>query len=123
MTIQYERGTFVRTTLYKAIRLPDGRYVCVHPDHIQQTSKVVTNEADYLILIGQGWTDHPLTAMAQLEAAEDAISTDAAVRAFDDRHLSESAKAAAEQIESTTIRHLPEIPEQPKPGKRRKVVI
>lgn len=122
MAIQFEHGQFVRTTLYKAIRLPDGRHVCVHPDHIAQTSKVVTNEADYLILVGQGWVDHPVTAMERLEKSEDEISDNAAIRAFDDRHLSEAAQAEAERVESQTIRHLPDIPEGVKVPKRRKSV-
>jgi hypothetical protein len=113
---------FGRTTLYKAIKLPNGRLVVIDPDHLGTTSKVFDNRGDYELALANGWTDNPRTAMDRLEAAEDAISTDAAVRAFDDQHMTPAALAEVDAVESTTIAHLPEIPEGKKPrGRPRKV--
>lgn len=111
----------VPTTLYRAVRRPDGRYVCVDAEYLSQTSKVVRTEGDYLIAVGQGWCDHPDEAMARLEAEEEQLSTDAGVRNFDDRHLSENAKAEADEAVSGTIRHVAEIPVAPKRGRPKKI--
>lgn len=108
------------TTVYRAIRRPDGRIVCVDVDYLHETTKVVQDRAAYLLATSLGWSDHPTDAMQRKEAEEDQISEDAAVRHFDDRHLSDKAKAEAEEAESHTIRHLPEIPEAPKKGRPKK---
>src|SRR5689334_18013409 len=114
---------FCRTTVYKALKRPDGRLVCIDLDYLTRTSKVVASQRDYDIALGQGWVDDPQEAMRRLEAKEDAISEAAAVRAYDDRRMSDKAKAESEAIESTTVRHLTEIPEQPKRprGRPRKI--
>jgi hypothetical protein len=97
--------------LYRAIRRQDGRHVVLDPDHMSHTTKIVDNDRDYDLAISLGWVGHPLQALERLESAEDAISTDAAIRAYDDRRLSPEAQREASVIESTTVRHLPEIPE------------
>lgn len=100
--------------LYRAIRRPDGRIVCLDVAHLHETTKVVHTEPDYTLAKSLGWCDHPSDAMARKEAEEDEISTNAGIRAYDDRHLSEAARAEVEAVERRTIRHLPEIPEGPK---------
>lgn len=97
--------------LYRAIRRPDGRHVVLDPDHMSHTTKIVDNDRDYDLAMSLGWVGHPVQALERLETAEDAVSTDAAIRAYDDRRLSPEAQQEAAVIESTTVRHLPEIPE------------
>lgn len=110
----------VPTTLFRALKTPQGRHVCVDTEYLSATTKVVKTEAEYLLAASLGWCDSPQEAMAQLEREQDALSNDAAVRAFDDRHLSEAAKAEAEAVESSTLAHLPEIPAAPKRGRPKK---
>lgn len=100
-----------RTMLYRAIRRQDGRHVVLDPDHMSHTTKIVDNDRDYDLAISLGWVGHPMQALERLESAEDAVSTDAAIRAYDDRRLSPEAQQEVAIIESTTVRHLPEIPE------------
>jgi len=111
------------TTLFKAIKAPNGKIVCVHPDHLLATTKVVRTLRDYEVAIGQGWAEHPDEALARLEAAEDDISLAAAVSAADDRRMSLPAQAEVADYGSDTIEHVLEIPEvsKRKPGRPRKV--
>jgi hypothetical protein len=102
-----------RTTVYRAKRLDNGKVVCVDADWLPETSKVVT-EADYDLAKSLGWCDSPQEAMAQFEQEQIALGDASLERAYEDRHLSEAAQAEVQAIESTTIRHLPEIPEGPK---------
>jgi hypothetical protein len=108
------------TTLYKAMRRPDGRYVCVDAEYLTRTSKVVRTEGEYLLARSLGWCDGPQEAMAQLEKEEDEASTNAGIRNFDDRHLSDKAKAEADAAVSDTIRHIADIPVAPKKGRPKK---
>lgn len=107
-------------TLFRAVRRADGRHVCIDLDHLAATTKVVRTLADYHLAKSLGWHDHPNDAHKALEAEEDQLSTDAGVRNYDDRHLSEAAKDEAEAAERDTIRHMPEIPEAPKGGRKKK---
>lgn len=72
---------------------------------------------------GEGWCDTPDLAKAAAEKFNTAISNAAAERNFDDRRLSDKAKAEVEKIEGEHFGHLPEIPRQPvkKRGRRVKV--
>ncbi len=111
-----DRPILGRTTLFKAIKHANGKVVVLDVDTLTATTKVVT-ERDYDLSKSLGWCDSPADALAQFEHEEEAVGNDAAVRAFDDRHLSEAAKQEAEVVESRTVRHLPEIPEAPKKGR------
>ena len=112
---------FGRRTLYKAIKVK-GKLICVDAEYLDRTSKVFDNRDDYDFALANGWTDNPKTAVERLEAEEDAKSTNAAVRAYDDQGMSEKAIAESEVVESRTLEHLAEIPEWPKKrGRPRKV--
>lgn len=112
-----------RTTLYKALKRPDGKLVVLDVDHLQQTTKVVEfGSRDYEILIGQGWADDPQEAMRRKEAEEDYIGQQAAVSASDDKHMSEAAQKEIADLESSTMEHLLEIPEAPKKRGRPKKI-
>jgi hypothetical protein len=104
-----------RTTLYKGVKRPDGKLVVLDVDYLTQTSKVVAHGSpEETLAKSLGWADSPQEAMARIERAEDQVAIDAAVSASDDAHLSEKAQAEVLAYESTTLEHLPEIPEAPK---------
>lgn len=107
------------TTLFKAIRRPDGRIVCIDTDYLTKTTKVVKDERDYVLAKSLGWCDHPSEALDRMNAEEDALSEAAALRHSDDAHMSPAALAEAAEVDATTIRHLPEIPIAPKRGRGR----
>lgn len=102
------------TTLFKAVRLQNGKNVCIEADQLHATTKVVRSAGEYEHFVSQGWTDHPQQALDRLEAEQDQASTDAAVRAYDDQHMSEAAKAEAQVVEQASVQHIAEIPEGPK---------
>lgn len=108
------------TTLFQAVRLQNGKNVCVELDMLTATTKVVKTEGEYDYWIGQGWTDHPQKALDRLEQQQDDASTAAAVRAYDDQHMSEKAKEEAAEVERKTSQHIAEIPVAPKRGRPKK---
>lgn len=113
-----------RTMLYKAIRRSDGRHVVIDPSSLQQTTKIVDNDGDYLLAKSLGWCSSPQEALDRLEADEAEQGVNAAIRAYDDRRMSPEAQAEAEAVESRSMKHLAEIPEAPKKrGRPRKSVV
>ena len=111
-----------RTTVFKAIKLATGQVVCVHPHHLTETTKVVT-EKDYDLAKSLGWCDSPQEALDRFEHEEQQIAADAMTRQYEDRTMSDRAQTEAQAVESTTVRHLPEIPEAPrKRGRPKKTV-
>src|SRR5262245_14567839 len=76
--------------------------------------KIVGSEGEELLATGTGW----LPTAAQAEAAETArqegLGTAAAERAWDDRRLSAAAQAEAAVVDQATLKHLPEIPANPR---------
>lgn len=106
-------------TLFKAIKAPNGKHVCIHPDHLEATCRVARTLHDYEVMIGQGWCHHPQEAMDRLEKSEDAIAYQAAESASDDKHMSEKAQAEVVHYGESTIEHVLEIPEAPKRGRGR----
>ena len=113
---------FHRTTIFRAVKRPDGKVVCIDTDYLQQTTKVVASEGEYLILKGQGWTDDPQSAMDRFEEEEQALGRAAAERAFTDQTMSEAAQEEAKAYESTVFQHVPEMPEVAKKRGRPKKV-
>lgn len=99
------------TTLYRAMKLPNGQVVCADIRVIAQTSKVVRNSDEYYKAVGQGWWDHPDTALEQFEKAEEAVGNAAAERAYSEQFMSRMAQQEAADYEKTVSAHVPEIPE------------
>ncbi len=100
------------TTLYRALKLPNGKVVCVDISVIAQTSKVVRNSDEFYKAVGQGWTDHPDKALEQFEAEEQGVAQAAAERAYLDLRMSEMAQREAATYEKTVpLVHVAEIPE------------
>jgi len=73
---------------------------------------------------GEGWRDNPQEALEYRMKLEKDISTAAAERNAEERHMSEKAIAERDEVEQANMgKHLPEIPEKPraKRGRPRKV--
>ncbi len=115
---------FTPITLFKAIRRPDGKNVCIDVNHLGETCRVFRNERDFTLAKSLGWADSPQEAMSRLEAAQDEVSTNAAIRAYDDRRMSSEAQAESAAVEAQSPRHLEEIPVQKRrPGRPRKTTV
>ena len=100
------------TTLYRAMKLPNGKVVCIDPAVIAQTSKVVRNSDEFYKAVGQGWVRSPADALERFELAEQAVSQAAAERAYGDLRMSEMAQREAAAYEKTVpLVHVAEIPE------------
>ena len=100
------------TTLYRAMKLPNGKVVCIDISVLSQTSKVVRSSDEYFKALGQGWCDHPDSAIAQYEREEEQIGQAAAERAYTDLRMSEKAQREAVAYEKTVpLVHVPVIPE------------
>ena len=100
------------TTLYRALKLPNGLVVCVDATVIHKTSKVVRSSDEYYKAVGQGWCSHPREAIERFELDEQAVSNAAAERAYSDLRMSEPAQREAEAYEKTVpLVHVPVIPE------------
>lgn len=100
------------TTLYRAMKLQNGKVVCVDLRVIDQTSKVVRSSDEYYKAVGQGWCDHPTLALEQFERFEQEIGNAAGERAYADAKMSEKAQREAADYEKTVpLQHVPVIPE------------
>ena len=79
--------------------------------------KIVNTETEHEAALksGEGWQNTPQDALLWREKLEKAISTAAAERNDEERHMSEKAIAERDAVEQANMgRHLPEIPEQPR---------
>ena len=113
--------------LYKANKRPDGILsVCEAEDSVfngqlgaaeafnRKCQRVVENEQELSEALERGWRQTIPEAMDFIEAKEKIISDAAAHRNYEDRNMSEAAKAEAKAVEESTELHVPEIPEKPK---------
>lgn len=73
----------------------------------QQT---VNDQIEYNRAHADGWRDSPREAMEYHEGVETQNMVNAAVRAHDDRNMSDKAKAEAAKVEASTPGQVPEIP-------------
>ncbi len=105
--------------LYRAQRLPgSGKWVTSDPTNEAFTlscQRVVRSEAELEAAKreGVGWSDSPQSAIEWALGLEKEISNAAAERAYQDRNMSEKAKAESASAEGENFGHLPEIPEKP----------
>jgi hypothetical protein len=79
--------------------------------------RIAKNEDEFLKLKGQGWAETAADAMELFEKRRKEVSTAAAHRAYEDRNMSEAAKAEAAVVEAAQFEHVAEVPE--KPAKRK----
>jgi hypothetical protein len=105
-------------TLFRAMKLPNGKVVCIDAAVLTATTKIVRSSHEYYTAIGQGWCDEPADALERFEQEEQAIGQLAAERAASDLKLSALAQEEAAAYEATTSAHVPAVPEAPR--RRRK---
>lgn len=77
------------------------------------------NQADMLVLLGQGWARSPEEIRSVVDAQNKEIALHAAVRAYDDRHVAGKAREELDRIEDAADDHVVEVPVA-RPGGRRK---
>lgn len=80
--------------------------------------RVVQDEREMTRAMQEGWREHPDEAVAFVKARDEAVSTAAAHRAYEDRNLSEKAKREIAEAEQEIDGHVAEV--QRKPVRRRK---
>lgn len=98
----------------------DWNRACQAAAHFTESChRTVQNEREYDQARGQGWRDTPDEAMAYREALDNEIDRAAAHRAYEDRNMSERAKAEAKVVEDSTPDQVPEIPEKPRASQKR----
>jgi hypothetical protein len=90
------------------------RGVTTTAGRVEIEQRLVGTREDEALAIGAGWHTHPTRAKERELGAQADLGTAAAERAWDDRRLSEAARAEAAAIEQATLKHLPEIPERPR---------
>jgi hypothetical protein len=121
----YQFAPFPRM-LYRARRRDDGVVSVVENDDrlfggvpgaaevwSSANQRTVGNESELQAALEQGWRNSPLEAMERFEAKEHAIGEAAAIRNYEDRNMSERAKAEAAAVEAQSFEHVPEIPVAP----------
>lgn len=103
--------------VYKA-RRPDtgGPIRCVDPGNEQFSGSnqyTVRSEGELREALENGWRETPAEAVEYATKLEDFVSTAAAHRHFEDKKLSEKARAEAQAHDEASYEHLPAIPEAP----------
>jgi hypothetical protein len=114
---------FPRTMVYRAQKLRNGKVVVLEPDYLPVTTKIVDTEGDYQLALSCGWCPHPMDALKRFEEEEQALGQIAAERAYRDSLMSAPAQREADAIDRQTVKHLGEIPEQPRRRGRPKKVV
>lgn len=112
--------------LFKATKRPDGIVVVGGDSEAlnRQCYRTVRSAGEMEEALKEGWRESPQEARAYFEGLEKAIADAAAHRHYEDRNMSDKAKAEAEKADEATALHVAEIPEQPKRrrgGRPRKV--
>lgn len=75
--------------------------------------KIVNDEGQERIACGQGWSVTQEDALASVFEQQREFARLAANRAYNDKWMSDGAKAEARAVDESTIEHLPVIPETP----------
>jgi hypothetical protein len=109
--------------LYRAQQRPDGawsvgealdRMISGQPGSAEQFSNscqtIVKSEEEHRKAREQGWRDSSKEAMEYRELLDKSIADAAAYRHWQDRNLSEAAKAEAEEADAATMEHVAEVP-------------
>jgi len=76
--------------------------------------RIVGSEGEERLAEGAGWVVHAKDALERETAAQAAVGTAAAERAWDDRRMSDRATAEAAAVDGATAKHLGAIPERPR---------
>jgi hypothetical protein len=100
--------------LYHAVKRKDGVVVCIDPAIPEaQSCVIVHSEAEQSRAMEAGWRESQKEAMDWFEAKEQSIAKAAAHRNYEDRNMSEKAKAEISEAEAAAgADHLPEVKEK-----------
>ena len=79
----------------------------------ESCQRTVQDESEHKRAREEGWRDHPTEAMEFRNALESAVGKAAAERNWQDRRMSEKAKAESTAAEAEHFGHLGEIPAKP----------
>jgi len=115
--------------VYKAQHRPDGKRSCGETldsmcggQSAEQWSRrcqlTVYNETELSRALESGWRRTPKEALELLKEKDNAVQDATAERHYKDLRMSEPARREAEAADLTTLKHLPEIPEQPRVKKQ-----
>jgi len=103
------------TTLFRALKMTNGKVVVVDLRHIAETTLVARSADDYDRAIRDGWVpESPQAALDAFERQEEVLGNEAARHAAKVAKMSEPAQREVESYEKTTSQHVPELPEAPK---------
>lgn len=80
----------------------------------KQCQRIVENENEHAAAREDGWRDNREEAVEYVKYLDKLVADAAAHRAFEDRNMSERAKAEAQAAEDATSEHLAEVLEQPR---------
>jgi hypothetical protein len=75
--------------------------------------KIVPDETQERVALGQGWSRSQEEALEAVTAQQLELAKLAANRAYNDKWMSDKARAEAAAVDESTIAHLPEIPRTP----------
>jgi hypothetical protein len=81
---------------------------------------IVRSEQEETASLERGWRRTAQEAKERFEGKEKHISDAAAHRAFEDRNMSEKARAEVAAVEAETVEHVAEVPIKRRPGRPRK---
>lgn len=84
--------------------------------------RIVGDEYEERVAKNEGWRETMAEALEHHEKLERFVADAAAHRNFEDRNMSELAKAEIASAEAETMNHVAEVPEKPKRGRPRKIV-
>ena len=84
---------------------------------------IVHDDAQEAMQTGMGWCASQLDAIARVHAQHTEFAKLAANRVYNDRLMSDHAKAEADAYDSSISEHVPVIPEQPKARRGRPVKV
>ena len=84
--------------------------------------KIVKDESEMQRALEAGWRESQAEALEHHEKREQYKGNVAAHRLYEDRNMSEAARAEAAAVDASTEEHVPEIPVKRKPGRPRKIV-
>jgi hypothetical protein len=108
--------------VYRAMRRDDGVPTTGGTAFWDQKCQLTVNDERELQRAYEGgWRDSPAEALEHFKSRENVKGEVAAIRAYEDRNMSDAAKTEAKAFESGSVEHAPEIPRAPKKGRRRRI--
>ena len=80
----------------------------------KRCQRIVKNENEERVALEQGWRRTQQEARDRIEDKKRIIADAAAHRAYEDRNMSDKAKAEVAAVEAATEQHVAEVPEAPR---------